>query len=103
MVEELITIFAEIELLQTENSRKTPIHSGYRPIFKFINASTMVSAKIDLINSDSLSPGKSGIVKISFIKGMLNDNIFKPGEAFIFHEGQSLIGKGKIIEKLNEK
>lgn len=101
MVEKLITISAEIELLLNKSSRETPIHSGYRPLFNFDNAKTKISGRIDLIDSDSLSPGKFGIVKITFIRGMLNDNVFKSEEKFTFDEGKSLIGRGKIIEGLN--
>lgn len=102
MVEKLITISAKIELLLNKGSRKTPIYSGYRPLFNFTDVSTKVSGRIDLIDSDSLSPGKVGIVKITFIRGILNDNVLNSGEKFTFDEGQSLIGNGKIIEVLND-
>jgi hypothetical protein len=94
---ELIKISAKIQLFAGENMRRTPVVSGYRPLFDFMGAQTKLSGKIDLIDSDKIYPNSSDIVNITFIKGIISDNYFNSGTTFTFGEGTHSLGKGEII------
>ena len=101
---EKIKIFAHLELFEGENMRKTPFLSGYRPVFEFEGARTKISARIDLIDNENFLPGTSGIVQITFLKGMISDDCFKKGEPFVISEGGKYnLGKGEIIGVINNK
>ena len=97
-MDELIKKVAKIQLFTGEGKRRTPIISGYRPLFDFVGAKTKLSGKIDLINDDKIYPGSSGIVNITFIKGIINENFFKKGTFFTFSEATLSLGKGEIID-----
>ena len=98
---ELIKVLAKIELFSGYNMRKTPFTNGYKPLFDFIGEKTKISGSIDLMGKEEFTPGTSGTVQITFIKGILNSNHFKIGETFTFGEGREPIGKGEIIEVIN--
>lgn len=96
---ELIKVLAKIELFTGENMLQSPIYSKYRPVFDFKGARTKLSGRIDLIDMDNFAPGTSGTVQVSFIKGMINDDSFKKGEAFTISEGgKYVLGKGEILD-----
>ena len=95
---DLIKVFANIELLAGENVRKNPISNGYKPLFNFKDEKTKISGRIDLFEMSLFEPGMKGIVQITFIKGMINDNHFIVGEQFTFDEGGQILGLGEIIE-----
>lgn len=97
----VIEILATIELLDHEQGRKTSFVNGYRPLFNFPEASTKVSGSIKLINMDSFAPGSKGDVIISFIKGMIDNDYFRPGTEFTFDEGREFLGTGRIKEVIN--
>jgi len=94
----MIKIKARIELFKTEEGRKIPFTSGYRPAFTYSGASTKISGRIDLITTEEFSPGMIDTVIITFIKGMIDDKYFKPGEKFFFGEGTIVMGEGRIEE-----
>lgn len=96
-----IKILSRIELFAGEKMRKSPIVSGYRPAFDFPGTITKLSGRIDLINNDTLEPGMIETVKITFIKGIINDRHFIPGEKFTFSEGMDILGKGEIVEVIS--
>ncbi len=98
---ELVVIHAKIELFSGKNMRTTPFVSGYRPVFDFPGEKTKISGKIDLINTDTFLPGMAGVVKISFVMGIISNSHFKVGETFSFSEGVCSLGKGEIIEVTN--
>ncbi|RFM26915.1 hypothetical protein [Deminuibacter soli] len=98
-MEHLIKVLARIHLYK--NGRKTPFISGYRPLFNFTGATTKISGRIDLIEMDKFLPGSSGVVYVSFIKGIIPDSNFTSGISFSFDEGQMLIGEGIILEPLS--
>ena len=99
---ELIKVIAEIELFIGKNMLQTPIYNKYQPIFCFEDTRINISGRIDLINMESLAPGLSGIVQVTFIKGMISDEYFEEGVTFTISEGGGYdLGKGKIIELLN--
>ena len=96
-----IFVLAHLKLFEGENMRRTPIYSKYRPIFDFKGARTKVSARIDLLDRESLVPGSSTTVQITFLQGMIDDKYFKKDEPFTFTEGNFILGEGKILERLN--
>jgi translation elongation factor EF-Tu-like GTPase len=98
---ELTVIHAKIELFSGHKMRTTPFVSGYRPVFDFSGEKTKISGKIDLINTDTFLPGMVGVVKISFIKGIISDIHFKVGKTFSFGEGVNPLGKGEITEVIS--
>ena len=101
---ELIKVLANIELFAGENMRQTPFFSEYRPVFDFVGAGTKISGRIDLINMDKFMPGTSGVVQVTFIKGMISDNYFTKGESFTISEGgKYTLGKGDILEIIIDK
>jgi len=102
-MEDLIKVLARIELLAGKDVRQVPFISGYRPAFYFEGERTRISGRIDLTDRDSFMPGTSGLVNIAFIKGMIDDSRFNPNEEFTFSEGRNVLGKGIIIERLNQK
>jgi translation elongation factor EF-Tu-like GTPase len=96
---EIIKVTARIELFSGKDMRQIPIVSKYRPLFHFRDSRTLVSGSIDLIKDKELLPGKSGIVYISFIRGVIKDECFNKGETFTFTEGGKFnLGRGEIIE-----
>lgn len=99
---ELVKVIADIELFAGENMRQIPFVSKYRPAFDFTGAKTKISGRIDLINMNEFAPGKSGIVQVTFIKGIIPDSYFKKGQLFTISEGGRYdLGKGIIIEKID--
>lgn len=101
---ELIKVLANIELFTGENMRQTSFNNGYRPMIDFANAQTKISGRIDLINMNEFRPGTSGVVQITFIKGMVSDNYFKKGVSFTISEGgKYTLGKGEILETISDK
>jgi translation elongation factor EF-Tu-like GTPase len=96
-----IQVLAQLKLFSGENMRRTPFVSTYRPIFEFKGARTKISGRIDLLNTKSFYPGTTGIVQITFLKDMIDDNYFKKGETFKISEGgEYILGEGEIIEVL---
>ena len=96
-MQDLIEITARIELFKGEDVRQTPVVSGYRPLFDFPGAKTKISGKIDLIDMNDFSPGQKGVVKISFINGMISNDYFQKSVKFTFGEGMKDLGKGEVL------
>lgn len=93
----MIRILAEIVLF--ESGRNNPIITGYRPAFKGLNDSTLISGKIILINKEFFFPGERGIVEINFLDGSVTDNYLIVGRQFSFGEGSPIaIGDGVITQ-----
>ena len=100
---ELIKILAKIKLFSGENMRQTPFISEYRPAFDFKGARTKLSGRIDLIDREKFEPGSSGVVQVTFIKGMINDEYFTKGQTFFISEGGKYnLGEGEILELLEK-
>jgi len=99
-MDKLIQVLAKLEVFEGENMRRISISSGYRPAFKFESARTMLSGQIELLHEDYLRPGCSTILKISFVKGIIDDSFFTQEEPFTFSEGTNPLGRGQIIERL---
>lgn len=98
---ELIKIHASIKLFSGENMRQTPFNNKYRPAFEFPGARTKLSGRIDLIDREEFEPGSTGVVQVTFIKGMINDDYFRKGQTFYISEGGKYnLGEGEILEVL---
>lgn len=96
---EMIRILAEIELF--ESGRNNPIISGYRPAFRGLNDSTLISGKIILIHKEYFFPGERGIVEINFLDGSVSGDYLAEGRRFTFGEGSpTAIGDGVITKIL---
>lgn len=96
----MIRILAEIELFKS--GRKSPIITGYRPAFKGLNNTTLISGKIILIDKDIFFSGERGIVEINFLDGSVSDEHLIVGKEFTFGEGTPVaIGDGVIAQILN--
>ena len=94
-----IKVLAHLELFNGEHMRRTPFVSKYRPAFYFPGAKTKISGRIDLTDRESFEPGTSGVVQVTFIKGMISDNYFRAGQSFTISEGgKHDLGKGEILE-----
>lgn len=93
----MIKVKAYIKLFK--KGRKTPFHSGYRPLFNFV-ADMRTSGKIELLDKDEFYPGDEGLVKISFLNGDYLGDDFKKGKAFTFGENEEPLGEGVINEIL---
>lgn len=101
---DLIEVVAKIELFKGNTVRQIPFLSGYRPSFNFTNARTKISGKFDLIDKESFAPGETGVVKITFIKGMIDDTFFTKGVKFTFDEGLKVdLGRGEIMEGVKQE
>lgn len=99
---EKIIVLVRLILFEGKNMRKHPFNSGYRPIFEFSGAKTKVSARIDLINSEKFYPGEAGMVKVTFIREVIEDSFFKITQQFFISEGGKYnLGKGEIVEVIS--
>ena len=92
-----IFVVAHLELFAGKNMRKYEFKSGYRPAFEFKGAKSLQSGSITLLDRESLHPGNSAIVQITFLQGIIEDAFFKKGNIFTFREGEYVLGKGEII------
>lgn len=91
----MIKVIANIKLYK--EGRKTSFHSGYRPMFSFIEE-MKTSGKINLIDRIEFRPGEEGEVEINFISIKYLGDDFKKGKKFTFGEGLELLGEGEIKE-----
>lgn len=95
----MVKIRAYIKLY--ENGRKTPFHSGYRPLFNFVEE-MKTSGRIDLIDKEQFSPGEEGEVEILFLNRNYLGGDFDIGTTFLFGEGEIPLGEGTVKEILQE-
>jgi translation elongation factor EF-Tu-like GTPase len=98
----MITLLANIKLYSCEIGRNMPFTSGYRPLFNFKKAPTKTSGRIDLIGVENFQPGSLGVVKITFVEGIINSSYFKAGEKFTFDEGRVRTGEGEFLEVVRQ-
>ena len=96
-MEKVIKFIAEIEFLNVPKGRTKSFGSGYRPLFKFNNASSFISGRIDLMSDDAFYPGEKKTVLLTFIKE-LYEQYGKNDKKFTFGEGTVTFGKGTLIE-----
>lgn len=96
----LIQVLSKIELFSGDKMRKTAFVSGYRPLFDFLGANIKISGSIDLINGDEFKPGNKDIVRLTYLRGIINDTYINVGSVFTFSERANAFCNGEIIEIL---
>lgn len=95
----MIKIRAKITLYK--KGRSTPIISGYRPLFNFINEMKK-SGMIKLLDRIELLSGDETEVEIIFLNNdYLGDN-FRIGTKFTFGEGAVPLGDGEVKELMGD-
>jgi len=85
-----------------EGGRKTPAFSKYRPQIKFDFDEMQTSGEQTFIDKDPVYPGEEvkaaiRLAGVIYFRGRLAE-----GMLFEFREGPRMIGKGKILEILND-
>ena len=93
----MVKTLARIQLYSGIKKRTTPIKSGYRPTFNFVEKSR-TSGQIGLINMDLIYPGETAVVEIVFLNQELLGEEFKQGTNFLFYEGEDPLGEGVVLE-----
>jgi elongation factor Tu len=91
----MIKVKANIKLYK--DGRKTSFHSGYRPMFSFLEE-MKISGKINLVDRIEFCPGEEGEVEINFINKKYLGDDFDIGKKFTFGEGEEPLGEGEITE-----
>lgn len=97
-MENLIKIFAQIELYAGVNMRQSSFSNGYKPLFSFGGLNTKVSGKIELTNASQFAPGTKGSVYVYFNKSVFENFKLITGQTFTFSEGVNDLGKGTVLE-----
>lgn len=93
----MVKIHARIKLYKGDKKRQTPFHSGYRPLFKFIEG-TKTSGQINIIGRNQIKPGEEELVEITFLNEDFLGDEFKVGKQFNFYEVNEPLGEGEIVE-----
>jgi len=94
----IISVFARLHIYSGERMLQRPIYSNYRPLFDFTTAKTKLSGRIILKGPENLPPGSTALVEICFVKGIISDEFFKPGQKFKISEGMGYdLGEGEIM------
>lgn len=95
---------AELKYLTTEEGGRTmPAHSGYRPHVKFPFSDSISSGEQVFIGKEKVKPGESVTAKIALLAHVLFAKELEVGQTFEFLEGARLIGRGTVIEVINEE
>ena len=90
-------IKARLTLLPTENGgRRSPVFSGYRPQFRYLGRDNDVS--IDLLNRESLCPGDTDDVYLTFFRPELQLRRIAIDTEFELAEGAKPVARGTITE-----
>jgi elongation factor Tu len=90
-------LHARIKLATTENGgRHSPIFSGYRPQFRYLERDNDVS--VTLHEADSASPGECVSVNLTFFRPELQRNRLYVGAAFTLAEGARDVASGVVLE-----
>lgn len=92
----------ELRLLPTsEDGRKTPFRSGYRPDWDIGNSyegrSTINGAPVTIEDRPSLLPGETGVVRLHPLVPELWTHV-RPGARLALHEGARVLGTGTVLE-----
>jgi len=99
-----IDFLAELDHLTTdEGGKNTGALSGYRPQVKFHFSQMMTSGQQTFIDKEIVFPGGNVIAKIKILSPQFFEKELFKGLQFEFREGAKVIGKGKVLEVINEK
>ncbi|MEO1216813.1 MAG: hypothetical protein AAFY45_25040 [Bacteroidota bacterium] len=95
---------AHLTYLSTEEGgRITPALPGYRPHIKFLFSKNMTSGQQIFLDKKMVYPGESVTAEIAIIDHVTFKHELSVGLGFEFLEGARLIGRGIILEILNEE
>jgi len=95
---------ADLHYLTTEQGgRKTAAFNGYFPHVKFGFSSYICGGKQKFINKDIVKPGEDVTAEITLLSTIPFKNSLKAGFEFDVMEGSRIVGKGTIIEILNQE
>jgi len=93
-----IKTLARVTLYSWPDGRKTPIMTGYRPLFEFPGHNSKTSGRIDIIGKSTFEPGTTQEVEITFLETVLKKDAISPGTRFSFGEGPKPLGEGVILK-----
>jgi hypothetical protein len=93
-IEAEITLFA---------SRKYPVFSGYRPIHDFGIPGSLNDAQHEYPDTHRLDPGAVGRALLWFVWPEGQAGRLYPGFEFTVQDGAGIVGRGKIVQVLNER
>lgn len=86
-----------------EGGRKTPARSGYRPAITFPFSNFQTSGQQTFINKDTVYPGETVDAEIKILSVDFFQKSLEEGMNFVFREGRTIIGTGRITKIINEK
>jgi translation elongation factor EF-Tu-like GTPase len=86
-----------------EGGRKTLAFSGYRPAIQFGFSKMFTSGQQIFLDKEVVYPGEIVIAEIRIIATGYFKNTLDEGVKFIFCEGRTIIGTGRIIKLINEE
>ena len=99
-----VDFVAEVNYLsKDEGGRQSYVMSGYRGQVKFNGKDGQTSGEQVFRNNDTVYPGESAIAEIRILGVEYFANQLFEGLEFEILEGSRIVGKGKIIDLLNEK
>lgn len=104
MKTETILVKAKLTLYHAErSSRKTPIHSGYRPnhVFEYDKNGSFRQTYIGQITFEKdelIQLGKTKNVTVEFLKLFDIDKYLTVGRKWWIHEAKYVIGEAEIID-----
>lgn len=87
--------------LPDEGGRDWPVHSGYRPVIRFADYSTLILAENVFTDREDLSPGDSTEANITINAAEMFCNALYEGQHFEIYEPPKLIGYGIINKVMN--
>ena len=90
-------------LTPEQGGRKTAAFTGYFPLVKFSFSKYMNGGKQNFINKEIVNPGENVKAEITLISADPFKNCLKVGFKFDVMEGSRIVGKGTIIEILNQE
>ena len=79
-----------------------PIFSGYRPAFYFGSEQMGYDGVITLEGRDRAFPGEECCVRVRFLHPEWLQEVLKPDTLFEVKEGAKVVGRGTVIEALDE-
>lgn len=99
----MIDFLAKIKYISTEaGGRKTAAHSGYRPHIKFDFSNYLTSGQQTFLDKKEVKPGEDVDVEIQILSVEHFAKSLEEGMEFDVCEGTRIVGRGKIIEVINE-
>lgn len=88
-------------LLPEEGGRDWPVHSGYQPVIRFADYSTLIQAENVFTDREELTPGDSAEANITINAADMFSNALYEGQRFEIYEPPKLVGYGTIRKVSN--